>query len=42
MRFGRGGPFCFFAVRKVVQESLGFSLVELVFGHTVSGPAKGN
>ena len=27
-----------FAVRESVQESLGFSLLELVFGHTVRGP----
>ena len=29
-----------FAVREFVQESLGFSLFELVFGHTVRGPLK--
>ncbi len=29
-----------FATREVVQESLGFSLFELVFGHTVRGPLK--
>ncbi|XP_035235565.1 uncharacterized protein LOC118206694 [Anguilla anguilla] len=29
-----------FAVREVVQESLGFSPAELVFGHTVPGPLK--
>ena len=29
-----------FAVRESVQESLGFSPVELVFGHTVRGPLK--
>ena len=29
-----------FAVRKSVQESLGFSPFELVFGHTVRGPLK--
>ena len=29
-----------FAVRKPVQESLGFSPFELVFGHTVRGPLK--
>ena len=29
-----------FAARDSVQESLGFSLFELVFGHTVRGPLK--
>ena len=29
-----------FAVRESVQESLGFSPFELVFGHTVKGPLK--
>ena len=29
-----------FAVHKSVQESLGFSPFELVFGHTVRGPLK--
>ena len=29
-----------FAVRKSVQESLGFSSFELVFGYTVRGPLK--
>lgn len=29
-----------FAVREAVQESLGFSPFELVFGHTVRGPLK--
>ena len=29
-----------FAVRESVQESLGFSPLELVFGHTVRGPLK--
>ena len=29
-----------FAVRESVQESLGFSPSELVFGHTVRGPLK--
>ena len=29
-----------FAVRQSVQESLGFSPFELVFGHTVRGPLK--
>ena len=28
------------AVRESLQESLGFSLFELVFGHTVRGPLK--
>lgn len=35
-----GVPFALFAVREVVQESLGFSPSELVFGHMVSGPMK--
>jgi transposase InsO family protein len=29
-----------FAAREAVQESLGFSPFELVFGHTVTGPLK--
>ena len=29
-----------FVVRESVQESLGFSPFELVFGHTVRGPLK--
>ena len=29
-----------FAVRETVQESLGFSPFEVVFGHTVRGPFK--
>ena len=32
--------YYFFAVRESVQESLGFSPFELVFGHTVRGPLK--
>ena len=35
-----GIHFLLFAVRDVVQESLGFSPNELVFGHTVRGPMK--
>ena len=35
-----GIPFLLFAVRESVQESLGFSPFELVFGHTVRGPLK--
>ena len=35
-----GVPFSLFAVREVVQESLGFSPSELVFGHSVRGPLK--
>lgn len=35
-----GVPFALFAVRETVQESLGFSPAELVFGHTVRGPLK--
>ena len=29
-----------FAVRELVQESLGFSPFELIFGHLVHGPLK--
>lgn len=32
-----GLPLLMFAIRKSVQESLGFSPIELVFGHTVRG-----
>uniref|UniRef100_A0A8B9H0C2 ribonuclease H n=1 Tax=Astyanax mexicanus TaxID=7994 RepID=A0A8B9H0C2_ASTMX len=35
-----GIPFLLFAVRETVQESLGFSPSQLVFGHTVRGPLK--
>lgn len=35
-----GVPMVMFAVREVVQESLGFRPAELVFGHTVRGPLK--
>ncbi len=35
-----GLPLLMFAIRESVQESLGFSPVELVFGHTVRGPLK--
>ena len=35
-----GIPLLLFAVRESVQESLGFSPFELVFGHTVRGPLK--
>lgn len=35
-----GVPLALFAIREVVQESLGFSPSELVFGHTVRGPLK--
>lgn len=33
-----GVPFVLFAVRETVQESLGFSPADLVFGHTPRGP----
>lgn len=33
-------PFVLFAAREAVQESLGFSPAELVFGHTPRGPLK--
>lgn len=35
-----GVPMVLFAAREVVQESLGFSPAELVFGHTLRGPLK--
>ncbi|KAL2076889.1 hypothetical protein ACEWY4_027519 [Coilia grayii] len=35
-----GVPLALFAIREVVQESLGFSPAELVFGHSVRGPLK--
>lgn len=35
-----GPPLLMFAARESVQESLGFSSAELVFGHTVRGPLK--
>ena len=38
--WGKGIHLLLFATRESVQESLGFSLIELVFGHTVRGPFK--
>lgn len=35
-----GVPLVLFGAREVVQESLGFSPFELVFGHSVRGPLK--
>ena len=35
-----GVPYEVFAVREGVQESLGFSPADLVFGHTPRGPLK--
>ncbi len=35
-----GIPLLLFATREVVQESLGFSPFELVYGHSVRGPLK--
>ncbi len=35
-----GLPLVMFAARESVQESIGFSPAELVFGHTVRGPLK--
>lgn len=35
-----GVPLVLFAIREVVQESLGFSPAELVFGHSDRGPLK--
>jgi len=37
---GRGCTFVLFAVRETTQESLGFSPVELVCGHSLQGPLK--
>ena len=36
----KGIHLLLFAVRESVQESLGFSPFELVFGHSVRGPLK--
>lgn len=33
-------PFALFVARESIQESLGFSPTELVFGHTRRGPLK--
>lgn len=35
-----GVSLILFAAREVVQDSLGFSPVDLLFGHTVRGPLK--
>lgn len=35
-----GVPFVLFAAREAVQESLGFSPAELVFGHMTRSPLK--
>ncbi len=35
-----GLPLMMFAIRESVQESIGFSPAELVFGHTVRGPLR--
>ena len=35
-----GVPLLLFATREVIQESLGFSPFDLVFGHSVRGPLK--
>ena len=35
-----GLPFMLFAIRESVQESLGFSPFELLYGHQVRGPLK--
>ncbi len=35
-----GLPLLLFAAREAVQESLGFSPAELVFGHIIRGPLK--
>lgn len=36
----QGVPFVLFAVREAVQESLGFSPFEMIFGHCIRGPLK--
>ena len=36
--WNEGLPLLLFAVRETTQESLGFSLADLVFGHTVHSP----
>ncbi len=36
-----GLPMLLFVVRETVQESLGFSPTDLIFGHTVLGLLKG-
>lgn len=38
--WGEGLPWLLFAVQETVQDSLGFSPTELVFGHTMCGPLK--
>ncbi len=38
--WAEGLPYLMFATRETVQESLGFSPAELVFGHTMRGPLK--
>ena len=35
-----GVPMVLFAAREMVQDSLGFSPAELIFGHTLQGPLK--
>lgn len=40
IEWDQGIPLLLFAVRKNVQESLGFSPAGLLFGHTVRGPLK--
>ena len=35
-----GVPFVLFVISETVQESLGFSPADLVFGHTPRGPQK--
>ena len=35
-----GIPLLLFAIRETLQELIGFSPAELVFGHTVGGPLK--
>ncbi|XP_030835976.1 uncharacterized protein LOC115921856 [Strongylocentrotus purpuratus] len=39
-QWDEGVPLLLFAVRDAVQESLGFSSFELVYGHSVRGPLK--
>ena len=39
-QWDEGDPLLLFAVRDSVQESLGFSSFELVYGHATRGPLK--
>ena len=39
-KWDQGIPFVMFAAWESIQESLGFSLFELVFGHPINGPLR--